>query len=94
MYLYIIYSPTLGRYYKGVSKNPGSRLIEHNTVIDPTAYTAAVHDWKLIFQLKCESKTQALKLERYLKKSANIPYLKRFMNEIELQNMILLRFKD
>ena len=93
MYLYILYSVRLNRYYKGVSGHPEERLIEHVTAIKPTAYTAAANDWKLVFQLKCDDKTQALKIERYLKKSANINYLKRFIVDTQLQNSILLRFK-
>ena len=94
MYLYILYSPKLNRYYKGVSDHPEQRLVEHNTAIKASAYTAAASDWELVFQLKCENKTQALKIERYLKKSANINYLKRFMTDAELQNTILLKFRD
>jgi putative endonuclease len=93
MYVYILYSPTLKRYYKGVSEDPERRLGEHNQVIKKSAYTAISNDWELIFTLKCESKAQALKVERYLKKSANIIYLRRFINEEKLQKTILERFK-
>ncbi len=67
MYLYILYSPKLNRYYKGVYDHPEQRFMEHNTAIKTSAYTAVTNDWELIFQLKCESKSQALKIERYLK---------------------------
>lgn len=73
---------------------PKDRLIQHNTAIKPAAYTAITNDWQLVFELKCDSKTQALKVERYLKKSANVSYLKRFMTEPELQTQILQRCKD
>ncbi|MCZ8284321.1 MAG: GIY-YIG nuclease family protein, partial [Bacteroidia bacterium] len=85
--------PKLNRYYKGISECPEGRLTEHNTAVKPTAYTAVTNDWVLIFQLTCEDKTQALKIERYWNKSANVRYLKRFMTETELQDAILLRFK-
>jgi putative endonuclease len=94
MYLYILYSPKFNRYYKGTSDDPKNRLIQHNTAIKPSAYTAMTNDWELVFELKCDSKAQALKIERYLKKSANVSYLKRFMTEPELQAQILERFKD
>jgi hypothetical protein len=54
--LYFIFSE-LNRYYKGVSDHPEQRLMEHNTAIKTSAYTAVTNDWELIFQLKCESKS-------------------------------------
>jgi len=93
MYFYILYSIKVNRYYKGVSEDPAKRLLEHNTAIKPSAYTALTDDWKIVFQIQCENKTQALKIERYFKKSANIHYLKRFMTEPLLQEQILQRFK-
>ncbi len=94
MYFYILYSPKLKRYYKGVSEDPERRLIEHNSAIKPTAYTVITNDWEIGFKIKCTSKSQALKIEIYFKKSANINYLKRFMVENELQKTVLERFKD
>ena len=94
MYFYILFSKKLNRFYKGVSDDPERRLIEHNTALKATAYTAIANDWEIVFKIKCTSKTQALKIEMYFKKSANINYLKRFMVEKELQDMALERFRD
>ena len=58
--------------YKGYSLNPIKRLKQHNS--DESRYTSNKGPWKLVFVQQFESKTDALKREKQLKR-ANSKYL-------------------
>lgn len=78
-YVYIIESETDQTWYYGYSQNPKSRLEYHNS--GESLYTKRKVPWKLIFIKSFESKTDALKFEKYLKKSRNKDYIKRTFAE-------------
>ncbi len=76
--VYIIYSKSLNRYYKGYTSNLNRRLKEHNSGY--STYTKTGMPWVLILELKKETKSEALVLERKLK-NLNRERLKRFIDK-------------
>ncbi len=64
--VYIIYSSKHDVYYKGYTENIEKRLEFHNT--DKSKYTAGKGPWVLVYQEKFDSKSDALKREKQLKK--------------------------
>ena len=72
-YVYMIYSEKAKIIYKGYSLNPIERLRQHNN--NESKFTSNKGEWKLIFVQEFETKTQALKREKQLKR-ANSDYLK------------------
>jgi putative endonuclease len=67
-YVYIIYSDAYDKYYKGSSAHPALRLIQHNN--GRAEYTKKFIPWVLVYLEKYNSKSDALKRERSLKKYA------------------------
>ena len=78
-YVYIIQSEMDKSWYYGFTENPERRLSFHND--GKSNYTKSKLPWKLIFRRSFEIKIEALKFERYLKKTRNKEYIKRVYSE-------------
>jgi len=75
--VYILFSEQLQKYYVGYSsKNIKERLKEH--LYNHKGFTAKTKDWNIIYQLKLNSKSEALLLEKKIKKRG----AKRYLNDI------------
>jgi len=72
-YVYILQSEKLNRYYIGYTANITTRLEFHENS-EARKFTYNADDWDLVFSLECETKTQALAIEKHIKmmKSKNI----------------------
>jgi putative endonuclease len=68
-YVYIIQSLIDFSFYKGYSADPAKRLKQHNE--GDCHYTSAKTPWKLVYVELCNSKSEALKREKALKKYSN-----------------------
>ncbi len=71
-FVYILYSKTRDRYYIGSSAHVEQRLLRHNAGATPS--TKSGRPWIIVFTKEFDSKTMALKFEKYLKqmKSRNL----------------------
>ena len=67
-YVYIIYSGEVDKYYVGETVNPKERVRRHNVHFYESASTKIASDWKLFLTVKCESRSQALLFERFIKR--------------------------
>ncbi|MDY0780219.1 GIY-YIG nuclease family protein [Tenacibaculum sp. IB213877] len=67
-YLYIIHSQSIDKYYIGESINPENRLQQHITHYFKYNYTKAANDWTLVLTYPCQSKENALYLEKFIKR--------------------------
>ncbi|MEY3921339.1 MAG: hypothetical protein RL634_1100 [Bacteroidota bacterium] len=65
MYLYILYSSKVDKYYIGVSENPNERLLKHNT--KHRGFTSIANDWQIKYSEFFSTKTEALKREKEIK---------------------------
>jgi len=72
-YVYILESLIDGDFYKGSSSDYIKRLEEHNR--GESKFTSSKTPWRLIFVQLCETKREALILEKKLKR-CNKEYLK------------------
>jgi putative endonuclease len=73
MYVYILYSETILRYYVGQTANIESRLLRHNNGYVKS--TKRGLPWKLIYKIEVNSRSEALILERKIKKRGAKRYL-------------------
>ena len=78
-FVYIIKSAKDESWYYGFSENLDKRLGNHNA--GKSIYTKGKLPWVLIFQRGFESKTEALKFERSLKKLRNKKYIRETFSE-------------
>jgi putative endonuclease len=65
-YVYILYSESGNRYYKGMSQNPENRLTYHNS--RERGFTSRYRPWKLVWKQEYDTKQEALSVEQKLKK--------------------------
>ena len=74
MYItYILYSPKVDKFYTGQTKDLYRRLEEHNR--GKTSFLASGIPWILMFSKEIESRTEALKLEKQIKKRGAARFL-------------------
>jgi putative endonuclease len=76
-YCYILFSAKLQCHYIGFTEvNPEVRLIKHNKhSYGDHHFTSKSDDWELCLCIHCESTTQALKIERHIKRMKSSTYI-------------------
>ena len=89
-YVYILHSIGSGKYYIGQTNNIERRLYEHNEG-EESSYTSKFRPWKLLVCIPVDTRSAAVKIERYLKKKPRV-YIDRVVSEKELQDYIVHRF--
>jgi putative endonuclease len=72
-FVYIIESEMDGTYYKGFTEDPTVRLMRHNN--GESTYTRMKRPWKFVYLEKLQSKTEALRREKALKKYSHAQIL-------------------
>ena len=73
--VYIIYSSLIDKFYTGQTEDIERRLEEHNR--GKTSFSARGMPWTLVYSVECSSRTEALKLEKFIKKRG----ARRFLND-------------
>jgi putative endonuclease len=71
---YIIYSLKIDKYYTGQSDDLDRRMEEHNR--GKTPFLATGMPWHLVFSKEFNSRTEAIKLEKFIKKRGAARFLK------------------
>ncbi len=79
-FTYIIYSDAIKKYYIGHTSDLSRRIEEHNR--GKTKSIAKGIPWKLLFQTKFSSRSEAILLENKIKKRG----AKRFLTDSKLKN--------
>ena len=64
--VYILHSDELGKFYAGHASDLEKRLERHGK--DRSKFTGRAQDWKLVWHVEVESKSEAMKLELSIKK--------------------------
>ncbi len=93
-FCYILYSPTLDSFYVGQAVDPHIRLIEHNEGKYCKSYTKKVSDWEHYILIGCNSKTQAIKIESFIKRMKSKKFIERLKQDQHLIKDILERFNQ
>ena len=65
-YVYILFSPSLNRYYVGHTGQLDDRLFRHTN--SGSKSTKAAHDWQLVYSESYPSRSAAMKRESFIKK--------------------------
>ena len=91
-YLYIIYSKDLDKFYTGETSNIEERITLHNTHTFKNAFTKAASDWKLMLCFPCKDRTEALFLERFIKRMKSKKFNQKIIDNPNL--LFNIRQKD
>jgi len=71
--VYIVYSPTLDKYYVGYTTDLPKRLTEHNSGI--STYTSKASDWIIKYTENFSDRESAMKREREIKNKKSRKYI-------------------
>jgi putative endonuclease len=91
--VYIIHSEKLNRYYIGYTTNLDERLNFHLTDTQIRKYTHKADDWKVFYSLECDSKTQALAIEKHIKAMKSKNYILNLTMYSEIGEKLLEKYK-
>jgi len=73
VYVYILYSTSLGKFYVGSTDNIERRIDQHNS--GRSNFSSKGIPWKLITRIECKNRSEAMGLEIQIKKRGIKRYL-------------------
>ena len=88
-FVYILYSLKLDSFYVGQTGNIGNRIREHNQGIHGAKSTKQSNDWTLFCSIVCNSRRQAIQIEKHIKKMRNRKYYHNLKNIPEISARLL-----
>ena len=90
--VYILYSEELNRFYTEFTSNLDVRMeFHHNPEV--SKFTAKANDWVLFDEIECESKIQALSIEKHIKSMKSKAYIKNLKQYSEMKEKLKLKYK-
>ena len=72
--VYILYSKSVDKFYIGQTENLNLRVELHNTSFFKGAYTVQAKDWILFLEIPCESRAEAIFIEKHIKSMKSKTY--------------------
>ncbi|WP_363152335.1 GIY-YIG nuclease family protein [uncultured Mucilaginibacter sp.] len=91
-YVYILYSPTSGKYYVGQTGNLDQRLEKHNSATFANSATKAGIPWEIYYVIECISRKQAVNIESHLKKMRSTKYYRSLNEYPEITEKLRIRY--
>ncbi len=76
-WVYIVQSVSSGKRYIGQTNNMGRRLEEHNT--RSGRYTSNKGPWEIVYHEKFDTRSEAMKKEKFLKSGKGRELLKKIL---------------
>lgn len=83
--VYVLKSEGSGRYYIGQTKDVIERLQRHNK--GRSKFTKVEKPWRLVYSESYETRSEAIRRERYLKSSKGWVELQEIKNKFEPRNV-------
>ncbi len=71
-----------------------TRLDNHNSSKYKNSFTSRANDWELYYSIECESISQALKVEKHIKKMKSRVYIENLKKYPEISEKLLLRYRS
>ena len=91
--VYILRSEKLNRYYIGQTADLEKRINEHLDKKNQGSFTSKSDDWQLALSMQCESRDQAMKLERFIKRMKSSRFVKELIEDKTMQTNLIKRFR-
>jgi putative endonuclease len=91
---YIIFSEKLNRFYIGaLQDNLEDRILKHNNhSYGNHRFTAKADDWKIFISIECDNYSQALKIEKHIKKMKSSNYIYNLLRYPEMVEKLKEKF--
>ncbi|MFN4762194.1 GIY-YIG nuclease family protein [Gillisia sp. Q332] len=90
--VYILYSKKLDRFYTGSTSDFDKRMEFHDSP-EARKFTAKAHDWVLFDTITCESKSQALSIEKHIKSMKSKIYIRNLKQYVEIKEKLKSKFE-
>ena len=74
-YVYILHSERIEKFYIGETFNVEERLERHNAGYYEDKWSVIGRPWQVFLKIECESKSQALALEKHIKRMKSRAYI-------------------
>ena len=91
-FVYIIYSESADKYYIGETCNVKERIHQHNSGFYDFSFSKQTNDWQLFWSLDCNSRSQALKIEKHIKRMRNRKFYENLVRFPEISQKLLERY--
>ena len=88
-YVYIIFSEKFGKYYIGKTENLPQRLIWHNQKEFTSSSTRFANDWEIKLKINMDNRTEARKVEKYLKSMKSKKFIQSLVNDVFFQEKFI-----
>lgn len=92
LYVYILYSPKIDRFYIGQTFDVDARIEKHNSGFYDNKWTARGKPWKLFLKIETTNKETSLKIEAHIKKMKNKKYIRNLAKYPEMAQKLIDRF--
>ncbi|HVB99992.1 MAG TPA: GIY-YIG nuclease family protein [Candidatus Dormibacteraeota bacterium] len=79
--VYVLRSDATGRLYVGLTRDVERRVFQHNDGV--TKSTKGRGPWRLVYREECETRSTAVRRERFLKSGQGRELLKGLLSEAE-----------
>ena len=92
MFVYIIYSKSINKYYVGETYSIEERLTQHNSKAFKDSFTTRAQDWIVVHSISCLNRSQARKIESHIKRMKSTTYIKNLIQHPEISEKLLLKY--
>jgi putative endonuclease len=92
-FVYIVYSKSIDAFYIGQTKDLEQRIIIHNKGTFKGSSTKIANDWALYFSILCETRQQALLIEKHIKRMRNRTFYANLKNYPEISLRLLAKYR-
>ena len=90
-FVYILHSVKINRFYIGYTSNLDVRMQFHEDA-ESRKFTYNADDWTLFFTITCESKFQALAIEKHIKAMKSKVYIENLKKYPEMVEKLLKKY--
>jgi len=90
--VYILYSPSLDKYYVGETVDLNERLDQHLREEFRGSYTKVAKGWRIEWHLTCSDRSQARKIEQHIKRMKSRKYLENLCQNPEKGQALLQQY--
>ncbi|MFP9112947.1 GIY-YIG nuclease family protein [Flavobacterium sp. RHBU_3] len=91
--VYILSSKKLNRYYIGYTSDIDVRMDFYNNA-EARKFTAKADDWEIVFTLSCETKKQALAIEKHIKAMKSKVYVQNLIKYTDIRDKLLKKYSS
>jgi putative endonuclease len=91
-FVYILYSPSLDKYYVGETEDIELRINQHKSNFYKNSYTSKSDDWILKKTIQVNNKSIALQIEKHIKRKGNKEYKEKVIDDDGLVQYLINKY--